>query len=210
MKKKWLFIVILFAIILAFKGKEGVISVKAETRADWDYRLQKDGSYTIVGYYGREKRIVIPNEIDGKRVTSIGAPQTYNTSWNNATNITIPKGVTNIRDNAFVNCDKLTSITIPDSVTSIGDYAFKECTNLTSITIPNSVTSIGDYAFQGCGDLTSVTISKGVANIGYGAFQECYKLTSIKIPSSVKSIGENAFDESKWLYNEQKKNSLVS
>ncbi|MDR1371646.1 MAG: leucine-rich repeat domain-containing protein, partial [Dysgonamonadaceae bacterium] len=47
--------------------------------------------------------------------------------------ITIPNGVTELRDGAFQSCSGLTSITISESVTSIGYYAFAYC-NLTSIT----------------------------------------------------------------------------
>ena len=39
---------------------------------------------------------------------------------------------------------------IPNSVTEIGDNAFLNCSGLTSVTIPNSVTSIGDRAFAAC------------------------------------------------------------
>lgn len=41
------------------------------------------------------------------------------------------------------------------------------------------------------------------------AFALCDNLKSIKIPSSVKSIGVRAFSGTKWLSNQQKKNSLV-
>ena len=60
--------------------------------------------------------------------------------------MTIPEGVTEIRDNTFESCASLPSITIPNSVTSIKNYAFYRCNSLASITIPSAVTSIGDYA----------------------------------------------------------------
>ena len=79
---------------------------------------------TIIGYpQDAAGPVVIPSEIAGKPVTSIGG-------------------------DAFRCCRGLTSVTIPDSVTSIGDRAFSGCTSLTSVTIPNSVTSIGDGAFS--------------------------------------------------------------
>ena len=49
------------------------------------------------------------------------------------TDLTVPKGVTAINQNAFYNCDKFTSIVIPNSVASIGKNAFYNCSSLTSI-----------------------------------------------------------------------------
>ena len=67
--------------------------------------------------YEAEGELIIPAEIDGVKVTSIGYC-------------------------AFSGCTGLTSISLPDSVTSIGNSAFNDCTNLTSISLPDSVTSI--------------------------------------------------------------------
>jgi hypothetical protein len=41
------------------------------------------------------------------------------------TELTIPEGVTSIRDRAFYNFNGITTITIPESVTSIGNYAIE-------------------------------------------------------------------------------------
>ena len=92
------------------------------------------------------------------------------------TNLVIPDSVTEIKDDAFHNCDSLTSVTIGNSVTSIGSSAFWRCTGLTSVTIGNGVTSIGSGAFSGCVSLvevinkSSLTLTKGSASNGYVAY----------------------------------------
>ena len=58
-----------------------------------------------------EGKLVIPNEIEGLPVTSIGR-------------------------GAFAYCRDLTSIIIPDGVTSIGGAVFIACESLQSVTIP--------------------------------------------------------------------------
>ena len=109
------------------------------------YGINKDNTVTIAGYNGDEADVVIPAEINGKSVTSIGESAFRGCS--SLKSITIPDSVTNISRRAFDSCTSLTSVTIPNSVTKIGSYAFMNCISLTNITIPDSVTSIGDRAF---------------------------------------------------------------
>ena len=99
MKKKCLFIMIPILILLVFFGNNNVNYAKAETMDDYDYEINKDGTYTITGYYGSKSKVVIPSKINGKKVTSIS-------------------------EMAFYKCSSLTSITIPNGVKSIGDEAF--------------------------------------------------------------------------------------
>ena len=131
-------------------------------------------------------------------------------------NLVIPKGVTEIGEEAFWKCEGLTTVTIPDSVTKIGEEAFYLCkgltsvtipgsvtkietstfgsTGLTSVTIPGSVTSIEEQAFIYCKGLTSVTISEGVTKIGYRTSEGCTNLTSVDIPVSMTEIWKDAFE----------------
>lgn len=112
---------------------------------DYNYTVN-NGNATITGYYGMDDNHVIPGEIEGSKVTSIGS-------------------------GAFAGCDRLTSVNIPNTVTSIGGGAFTLCKNLLSINIPEGVTSIGVFAFKGCYNLTSINIPKSVTFIGEGVFQ---------------------------------------
>jgi len=138
-------------------------SVRAGTLGDLTYEIA-DGQVAITDCRrSAEGKLVIPAEIEGFPVTSIG-------------------------DGAFFGCSSLTSITIPDGVTSIGRAAFGACSSLTSITIPDGVTSIGYEAFKNCSSLTSITIPEGVTSIGHDAFYRCSSLTSITIPESLTSF----------------------
>ena len=111
------------------------------------------------------------------------------------TNLVIPNGVTELKNNVFYCYSSLTSIEIPNSVTSIADYAFYNCYNLTNIKIPVTITSIGRYAFYRCSSLTNIEIPNSVTSIGNCAFEYCNKITSIEIPATITSIGYNAFYE---------------
>ena len=149
-----------------------------------------EGQATITDYQGCGD-IVIPSEIDGMPVVSIGdVAFRENTSL---TSVTIPDSVTSIGVSTFYGCSGLTSVNIPNSVTSIGGSAFHNCSALTSVTIPNSVTSIGQRAFYNCSALTSVIIPNSVTIIREFLFYGCSGLTSITIPNKVIVIQDFAF-----------------
>jgi hypothetical protein len=160
------------------------LPLSAQSASDFEFRAR-----AITGYKGTAKDVVIPAEINGIPVTSIGRAFAYK----KLTSVVIPDSVTSIGNGAF-NGNQLTSITIPDSVTSIGDSAFRG-NQLTSVVIPDSVTSIGGWAF-GENQLTSVTIPSSVTSIGNGVFAK-NQLTNVTIPDSVTFLGEWAFENNR-------------
>ena len=82
---------------------------------------------------------------------------------------------------------------IPDGVTYIGDNAFSDCTNLEKIKCPDSVVYIGAFAFNRCTGLTSIVLPDGITDIHQATFCFCSALTSIVIPNTVTYIWPNAF-----------------
>ena len=176
-------------------------AASAETSGMYEYTLKSDGTAEITSVDMKCNATMIPAELDGHKVTSIGR-------------------------SAFFYCNKLTNVTIPDGVTSIDFFAFCNCTGLKSISIPDSVTNISEGVFSGCSKLTSIQISPnhpvyifnndmlidknsmtllqytgkggdyevywGIKAIGAGAF-EGKNLKSVVIPNSVTSIGDFAF-----------------
>ena len=162
------------------------------TASDFKYTHTDDG-VAIEGYIGSDEVVVIPAEIDGAPVTSIGGE-------------------------AFSSCSSLTSLTIPDGVTSIGENAFRECTALEDVVIPDSVTSIGFGAFYNTAIYNTAerwtdgvlyidnwlleakesvsgdyVVASGTTGIADGAFG-CSSLTSVIIPEGVTSISDQAFN----------------
>ena len=170
------------------------IAVSSELIPSTDYEeaglnVKEGKTFLITKYINNDiLDVVIPSDINGKKVVAIGNDAFRNLGL---TNIVIPNSITNIGISAFRE-NYLTSVTIPNSVTSIGDYAFGE-NQLTNIIIPNSVTSIGSRAFEK-NQLTSITIPDSVTSIGNGAFEN-NQLTSVTIPNSVTSIGVYAFKD---------------
>ena len=200
----------------------------AQTPNDFKIDLSRNAdAITITGYTGNTTKVVIPTEIEGipvrtigetaflgnKNITEIVIPESVNTIYGTMagygrgafrdciklTSVTIPNSVMVIGDGAFAGCTSLVSILIPDSVTKIGESAFNGCTNLASIVIPNSVTTIGSWAFFGCINLTAINIPNRVTTIGTRTFAGCNKLTSLIIPEGVRAIGTGAFADCRSL-----------
>ena len=109
------------------------------------------------------------------------------------TEVSLPEGLYNIGDCAFINLKKLTEITIPDSVCVIGTGAFKNCSELTKIVLPDKVSRIGNSAFYECKKLTEVSFPENLKTIGDNAFRYCSVLKKAIIPDTVTYIGEYAF-----------------
>ena len=109
------------------------------------------------------------------------------------TEFDIPNSVTEIGQNAFLECEELEEITIPDGVKRIGKWAFAGCQELKNITIPNSVKVIEEVAFSDCQKLVTVTLPNKLKKIETELFFDCEKLKNVDIPDSVTEIGEKAF-----------------
>ncbi|MDR0897211.1 MAG: leucine-rich repeat protein [Oscillospiraceae bacterium] len=107
--------------------------------------------------------------------------------------ITLPRGLTEIPDNAFYRCSALERVNLPIGLTSIGASAFEDCIGLTTITLPPGLTSLGFAAFQGCTGLTEITIPAGITDIPAEAFSQCWSLAQVNLPETLRTIDMYAF-----------------
>lgn len=177
----------------------GVISGFYTRRIELE--VSNDGTLTHVFADQSVAELVIPDEVDGVAVTSIG-------------------------DSAFSDCDNLGSITIPAGIISIGPGAFSECDILKKIVVDEgnefyhvdgnclietdskilvvgfndsvipddgSVVSIGERAFERRTSISRISLPDSITEIGARAFARCNSLIEIVIPDSVTRIGEGAF-----------------
>ncbi len=74
-----------------------------KTEEDYEYKELDDGTLEITGYTGTATKLVIPAQIDGKSVTSIGVFAFEGCS--SLESVTIPKSVDNIEPNVFSGCN---------------------------------------------------------------------------------------------------------
>ncbi len=150
-------------------GEELFPVASAATSGDYVYTILEDGTAEITEYTGSGGDIVIPDNLDGYSVTSLGV-------------------------SSFAGCNSLTTVKIPDTVIRIGEGAFGYCRNLTSIDIPDSVQDIEGWAFDSCNALRKITIPDGVVSIGQRTFTQCYNLIFVSLPSTIVYIDDYAFE----------------
>ncbi len=133
---------------------------------DFEYILS-DGGAVLTAYTGSNKRVVVPDEIDGYMVFA-----TEGTFRNNeiVEKVILPEGIEIIGTETFYGCEELESVTIPDTVTYIGKYAFAEST-ITELTLPDAVTVIDDYCFENCKRLLYIDAGAADLKLGHHAFE---------------------------------------
>ncbi len=168
-----------------FVPDSGITASAGKTEDGFKYEENYDGTLTITEYSGEGWDVVIPGEIEGKKVTKIGEGAFCYTGYER---IVIPDTVTSIEGGAFSNCYNLKFISLPGSIKYIGNEAFFWCYNLQSITIPNGVKSIGRWTFRGCSQLKSVYIPGSVTSIGESAFEDCAALENLTLSEGLKEI----------------------
>lgn len=115
-------------------GKLYCIWEKASDESLFEY--SKSGvACTIKKYTGDEEHIVVPQTIDGSRVTQI-APNAFEGS--NMSHITLPTYITKVGAEAFKNCENLVKITCYDAIIQFDDTCIYGCPEFKTLEINTS------------------------------------------------------------------------
>ena len=167
----------------------GDLTINGNKEAEYLYRVLEDGTVELDKYNGSEENVVVPAQVNGKNVTSIGGSVFF--EHGNLASVTLPDSLTKIGSSAFYECQRLTEITIPAGVTEIGTGAFMNCDNLNSISLPEGLKKLEDRLFSSSG-ISEIVIPESVECIGSSVFYNCF-LDSLRIPANVTSIMHDAF-----------------
>ena len=105
---------------------------------DFEFNDGRD-DIIIDKYVGKDPIVVIPDEIDGKKVVGFGSAFTLN---NNIVAVKIGNNVQEVEKSAFSGCKKLKYVVMGDSVKTIGGRMFAQ-TNLQELVLNDGVQKIG-------------------------------------------------------------------
>ena len=160
------------------------------------FKLLEDNTYELIECNSRDKKIIIPETINGKKVTIIDPYAFIKNKY--IEELILPNTIEqidkfdrdtfpNLKFNTFGNVNFLGNETNPYLV----------CMGLTndnvvSCQIHANCKVIAGLAFQGSG-IKKIFFSNKVTHIGYSAFNECEELSNIILPESLMYIGDSAF-----------------
>ncbi len=185
--------------------------------ADSDYLTSEnnDGTLTITGYAGSDNDLVIPAEIDGKKVTTIGYgafdcfqhKDQEQSVYLNITSIVVSEGITNFERLPFGRLPVLKRIKLPQSLQYDGTTnTFTACFSLTEIVVADgnpTIVSVDNvlysadmhtiYVYPRGNTNESYTIPEGVTTIGAYAFFGNSHLKQISLPESLTKMDSGAF-----------------
>ena len=178
-----------------------------------------DGTTWVKKYIGNNNKVVIPDEIDGRKVVGIDSYAFEGCSQ--VTDITIPNSVVKLGYNTFDDTSWYKNLyaaspngvvyinniaycykgDIPNDGTVEFDYgtisiaggAFWGEEKLLKIVLPDTITYIGENAFYCCENLNDFVLPDSVKEIGENSFYECSNLNSITFPDSLENIESYAF-----------------
>lgn len=120
------------------------------------YILVDDGSAEIVGYTGKALKLVIPEKLDGHRVTAIGERAFAGTK---ITEVTVAKSIKRIDISAFEFCRAMTTARLPEGLEFMNSGVFRYCEKLTTVNLPDTLKLIDDRVFESCSALSKVKLS---------------------------------------------------
>ncbi len=139
----------------------------AETSASaFEYCIEGDG-VAITGYLGEDEIVVLPEEIDGKKVLGI-------------------------HNNVFDGESGVKAVKLSNTIEYIAQ-SFMQNEELQYVICGETLQTIGNNAFAGCISLREVQLNEGLEKIGDVSFGKCTSLKKVYVPETVTSISSISF-----------------
>lgn len=182
------------------EGYQNTFTSMPESPRELFELTERNGAWQITKYIGNVQFLRIPDEIDGKPVTSIGAEAFRSDKVDQNGNI--------------VKNETLIAVYIPDSVTSIGTKVFEHCTAIKSLRTPLMGEDFATAQYLGYlfgasryednardvpASLEYLELGGKYTELPAHALFDCNDLIYVAFPETLKSIGTYAMYNCKSL-----------
>ncbi len=190
------------SVLFVFQDEDFVLPEGYE-KDGFRFYVNENNEAVITRYVGSESNVIVPETLNGFKVTALGklsfSKDYHDTADENTTHphnqiisIMLPETLTEIGRSAFAGNNSLETINIPSMLSEIPDECFWHCSSLENIEIPQNIKKIGDSAFESCVSLKSIFIHENIKEISDEAFRGCTSLATVEMPG-VEKIGQRAF-----------------
>ncbi len=125
----------------------------------------------ISKYIGEETVVFVPEIVNGKKVTVIGA-------------------------HAFADNDNITQVILSEEIRRISHEAFRDCKNLEYIFLPEGIEIIEENAFANCIALKELYFPEGLEEIICNVCTGCVSLEGIYLPPGLVVRISRGYDNS--------------
>ncbi len=126
--------IMLLCILAGCKSAVETISqapITSDQEKAYEYQVIDNAVKLILHYDSTVDKVVVPSEINGKPVTTIGGNCFY--QHKSLHTIALPETLSCIEGGAFYRCYSLKEVSISKNVTDIGEDTFFRCSSLTDI-----------------------------------------------------------------------------
>lgn len=149
--------------------------------------------------------VVIPEEVEGYKVTSIGMwafgadDDLYGNKREDSVSSTVkevvmPDTIIDIDEQAFQFCENLQKVILGKNIEHIDEDAFLGCTALEELNLSETkLVHFKDGVFDKCTSLKKVVLPKQLESLAMGDFSGCYNIEELHIPGSVKKIDNRLY-----------------
>lgn len=144
-------------------SEKDVRSHKVVDATDLEYAIT-DNECAIIRYFGKDDIAVIPDNINGNKVTKIEAMAFKSGASGKMRGVMLPSTITKL-DRTFIDSSEL-EVVICEGVEEIGFASFAHCGKLHTVVLGSKLKTIGESAFYNCSALETLSIDSNDAVLG--------------------------------------------
>ena len=182
-------------------AQEEVRGAGAQTADGWSYETNSNGTLTITGYSGTEKKVTVPATIGGKSVSGIGSSAFYNNKV--LEEVTVSEGIQSIGRQAF-SMSTLKKLWLPASLNTFKDgedvcelegiyvdSASQYYKDVDGVLYNKNMTTLVKYPSKKTA--STFTVPDGVTELADCSMDSNTSLQKVVLPDSLKTVGYWSF-----------------